>query len=159
MNTCIGKIGIAEKTYYSLLLLNVKAHIDLFLHWVSIFLKAALEYALGIHIGAFIGNISGLHFGNLYVEYFKPAYLFSLEEVRPWQALPYKFAIYGLIFGVIAGSAVIAIINGKLLRQRVAALYEQGVTDPQDMAQTLIKPKWEVQMTIESLLEQENRRN
>lgn len=159
MNTFAGKINIVERAYYSSHLLDVGAYVDLLSHWIAIFVKAALEYAFGMHLGAAVGYISGLLVGNLYVGYFKPVYLFGFDEIKQWLGLPYVFAIYGVIVGVIAGSVVIAIINGRLLRQRVAALYEQGVTDPQDMAQTLIKPKWEVQMAIESLLEQENRRN
>ena len=68
-------------------------------------------------------------------------------------ALPHEFAIYGLIVGVIAGSIIIAVINGRLLRQRVAVLYEQGVTDTEDMARILIKPKWDVQMAVNKVAE------
>lgn len=154
MNTFAGKINIVERAYYSSHLLNVGAYIDLLLHWMSIFVKAALEYAFGMHLGAAVGYISGLLVGNLYVGYFKPVYLFGFDEIKQWLGLPYVFAIYGVIIGVVVGSIVIAVINGRLLHQRVAALCEHGVTDPQDMARTLIKPQWEVQMAINNLLKE-----
>jgi len=159
MNTYVGKISVAQRILYSLHLPNVGAYIHWLLNGMLVFIKAALEYALGIHVGAAVGYTSGLHVGNLYVEYFKPVYLSGFDEIKQWLGLPYVFAIYGVFFGVVAGSIVIAIINGKLLRQRVAALCEQGVTDPEDMAQTLIKPKWEVQMAIKNLLKEGGRRS
>jgi uncharacterized membrane-anchored protein YhcB (DUF1043 family) len=124
-----------------------------------IFIKAVLEYALGVHIGAAIGYTIGLQIGSLYVEFFKPAYLSGFDEISQWLGLPYVFAVYGVIFGVVVGSIVIAIINRRLLRQRVSALREQGVTDPEDIAQTLIKPKWEVQMAINNLKKEEGCQN
>ncbi len=154
MNTYVGKISVAQRILYSLHLLNVGDYIHWLLNGMLIFIKAALEYALGVHIGAAVGYTSGLCVGRLYVEFFMPAYLSELVEIKQWLALPYIFAVYGVIFGVVAGSIVIAIINGRLLRQRVSALREQGVTDPEDIAQTLIKPKWEVQMAINNLLEE-----
>jgi hypothetical protein len=154
MNTYAGKISVARRSFYSLHLPDVSAYIHWLLNGMLILIKATLEYALGIHVGAAIGYTSGLHIGHLYVELFKPVYLSELVEIKQWLALPYIFAIYGVIVGVIAGSIVIAITNRKLLRQRVAALYEHGVTDPEEIAQTLIKPKWEVQRAISNLVEQ-----
>jgi hypothetical protein len=159
MNTLAAKIDVVDRTYYSSHLLNVGAYIELLLHWMAVFAKAALEYAFGMHVGAAVGYTTGLHIGKLYVKYFKPAYPYGFDEIRQWLELPYIFAIYGLIFGVIAGSIVIAVINSKLLRQRVAALCEQGVTDPEDMAQILIKPKWDVQMAIKKLLKEQYRQS
>ena len=156
MNTCIGKISIAEKNLSSLHLPNLSNYIHCLWHGMLIFIKAALEYALGVHIGAAVGYTIGLQIGSLYVEFFKPAYLSGFDEIEQWLGLPYVFAVYGVILGVIAGSVVIAIINGRLLRQGVAALYEQGVTDPEDIARTLIKPKWEVQRAIENLLKEDD---
>lgn len=159
MNTCAGEISVAERNLYSLHLPNVGAYIHWLLNGMLVFIKAALEYALGIHVGAAVGYTSGLYVGNFYVEYFKPIYLSDLDEITRWLALPYIFVVYGVIVGAVIGSVVISIINRKLLRQRVAALYEQGVTDPQDMAQTLIKPKWEVQKAIKLLLKEEYRQS
>ena len=148
MNTNTATINMTQRAHEPINPTLSNIWKDSLLHWLLICVRAFLEYAFGMHIGAAVGYTCGLHVGSLYVEFFKPAHLSGFDEIRQWLGLPYVFAVYGVIFGVVAGSAAIAIINDKLLHRRVIALYEQGVTDPEPMARTLIKPKFQIQKAI-----------
>lgn len=101
------------------------------------FIKPVAEYALGMHIGFAFGWLFGLLAGHIYVRHFQPVYLDDLNQLSYWTAAPNVFAGYGALTGLIIGVIAIAIINGRLLDQRIAALYGKGVNNPKQIARLL----------------------
>ena len=118
--------------------------------------KAVAEYAFGMYIGYVIGWLLGLYAGKVYVGHFEPVYLSDLGEIRLWEIMPYGFARDGAIIGVVAGAIAIAIINSKLLRQRVVHLCEKGVTEPKDISQVMGKSERQIQKVISRLAKKAN---
>jgi NhaP-type Na+/H+ or K+/H+ antiporter len=82
---------------------------------LSIFLKALVEYAFGMHIGYAIGWVLGLYVGHFYVEYFEPVYFDDLSELNYWRLAPYIFARSSAVIGVVVGVISVAVINSLVL--------------------------------------------
>jgi hypothetical protein len=101
------------------------------------FIKPVIEYAFGMHIGFAFGWLVGLCAGQCYVKHFQPVYLDDLNQLSFWTTAPNMFARYGALTGLIIGVIAILIINSKLLNQKVAALYEKGITNPSQIARLL----------------------
>jgi len=101
------------------------------------FIKPIVEYAFGMHIGFAFGWIFGLCAGHSYVKHFEPVYLEDFNQLSFWTAAPVIFARYGALTGLIIGLIAIGVINSKLLNQKVAALYEKGITNPNQIAQLI----------------------
>jgi len=106
---------------------------------VLFFVKAVVEYAFGMYIGAIAGGLLGRYAGNVYVTHFEPVSLYDFNELQRWGLMPYEFAGNGAVIGMVAGVIVVAIINSILLSQRVVSLYHSGVTEPKDIAQAFGK--------------------
>ncbi len=117
------------------------------------FVKAVVEYAFGMHIGFAIGWLIGLCVGHSYVGHFEPVYLDDLGQLSYWRFMPYEFARNGAIIGVAVGAIVIAIINNKLLKQRVIFLHKKGKTEPKDIAQALGKRVGQIERKMNKLIE------
>lgn len=115
------------------------------------FVKPVVEYSFEMYMGAVIGHLVGWYSGNAYVDHFEPVYLYDIEHLKQWESLPRDFAVYGAIIGVVLGAIMIAIINSKLLCQRVASLYEKGVIDPEDIGRALGKSGRQIQRAIKKL--------
>jgi hypothetical protein len=116
------------------------------------FIKLVVEYALGMHIGFAFGWLFGLAAGHYYVNHFEPVYLEDLNQLYFWKAVPNMFARYGALAGLIIGVVTILIINHKLLNQNIAALYEQGITNPNQIAQLLDKNVGQIKRKMNTLL-------
>ena len=119
--------------------------------WLLSFVKGGVEYAFGMHIGFAVGWLLGWYGGNVYVEYFEPAYFSDLNELRHWSLMPYYFTGSGAIIGVVAGAILIAVINSKLLSQTVASLFEKKVAEPQDIGRALGKSERQIRRVINKL--------
>jgi len=121
------------------------------------FLKEVLEYAFGMNIGYVIGWFMGLYIGNSYIKYFEPVYLDDLSKLSSflsyWRSVPYIFAQYGAMIGVAIGIIAIAIINNKLLNQRVITLYKEGITNSNDIAQLLGESIEQIERKMKRLVE------
>ncbi len=67
--------------------------------------------------------------------------------------MPYEFARNGAMIGMAVGVIAIAIINNKLLKQRVIFLHKKGKTDPKDIAQALGKSVGQIERKRNKLME------
>ena len=122
---------------------------------VLFFVKAILEYAFGTHMGFAVGWVLGWIGGHVYAEHFKPVYSFDLNELHQWELMPYEFARSGAVVGIIAGVIAIALINNKILTQRVMSLYEKGITKPKDICQVIGKSERQIRRVINKLAKKE----
>jgi len=141
MNTCRKSISLTKQSglsgsLYSHWRYILKEHL---LDKLLFLIKPAAEYALGMHIGFLLGWITGFCIGHYYVEYFKPVYIEDFSELSYWNIAPGMFARYGALTGLAIGVIVIAIINNKLLHQRIISFYENKNTNPTEIARTLCK--------------------
>jgi hypothetical protein len=118
---------------------------------VLFFIKAVMEYAFGMYIGVIVGRLLGQHVGNVYVTHFEPVYLYDFSELERWGLIPYEFAGNGAIIGAVAGVIMVAIINTNLLNQRIASLYQSGVTEPKDIARAFGKYDRQIRNRIDKL--------
>jgi len=131
---------------------------ELLLNRFLFFIKPIVEYAFGIHIGFAIGWPLGLYAGDVYVEHFKPVYFFDLNKLQQWELMPYEFARNGAVIGAVIGVITIAIINSRLLNQRVISLYEKRITAPKAIARALGKSERQIQRVINKLTKKEKNR-
>ncbi len=115
-------------------------------------IKPVLEYTVGMYIGYIVGWLAGLCVGHTYVEYFAPAYLADLGRLSYWKLLPYGFARNTGIIVAIVGAIVVAMINKKLLNERIVSLYKNGTTDPTNIAQSLGKSVGLIERRLNNLL-------
>ena len=114
-------------------------------------IKPIAEYALGIHIGFAFGWLIGLFAGHLFVNQFEPSYLHNLRQLSFWRQAPGMFAKHGALAGVGIGVSAITIINGILLNQKVIALFEKNITNPEQIARLLDKSTGKIERTINKL--------
>jgi hypothetical protein len=117
--------------------------------------KAIVEYAFGIQMGLVTGWYAGLFVGNACREHYEPLYFTDLNEIRPWELLPYQSAKNGAVIVSIVGVILIAIINHMLRGQRVVSLYEKSATDPKDIARALGKSERQIQRMTNKLAKKE----
>ena len=80
---------------------------------LKIVIEIALEYCFGIHVGTALGYICGACFGSLYTNYFTPTCTDNFEEICQWSLMPYSFAIWGGIIGMVTGIVVISLMTIK----------------------------------------------
>jgi len=114
-------------------------------------IETITEYVFGMALGSATGWLTGLCVGNAYVEHFEPVYMDDLSELSRWRLMPYEFAKDVAIIGLVVGAIVIALINSKLLSQRVASLYEKEVMGLKDIAQALGRSERQIQKVIKKL--------
>ena len=118
------------------------------------FIKPVVEYAFGMHIGFAAGWLIGLGIGHSYVEHFKPVYFEDLiGQLDFWRLAPYIFAKYGAIIGVTVGIVAVTIINNILLNLGIISMYENGISDPNDIAQFLGKNIRQIKRRMKSMIE------
>lgn len=129
-------------------IVNLRA---LFFDRLLSFIKPIVEYTFGVYMGFAVGWPIGLLVGNVCSEHCRPVYFSGFNEIKLWQLLPYDFARYGGIIGSILGVIVVAIINHKLLIQRVKSLYKIQVTDTKEIAQALGNSERQIQRVITNL--------
>jgi len=160
MESCLETISMMEKIgveYNNIPKLSPLPAIDIPLVPVFdrflFFVKPILEYGFGVYMGFVVGWLLGLFVGNFYVEQFKPLYFSDLNELRSWKLMPYDFARYTAMIGVIVGAIAIAIINRKLLCQRIRSLYEKEITEPKDIAHRLDKSERQIRRVISKFAE------
>lgn len=155
MDSYVESVGMMKKfdARSSLHSLGVNISAERFLDRSLFFIKTTVEYALGMHIGFAAGWILGWYTGNVYAENFEPLHFRDLNEFWQWELVPYEFAGNGAIIGVAVGAIVIAIINNKLLKQRVIFFYKKGKTDPRDIAQALGKRVGQIERKMNKLIE------
>jgi hypothetical protein len=122
-------------------------HANLRKHWsldrLLFIIGAILEYAFGLYVGAVIGWTSGWYAGSIYVECTHPVYFSNaaeLSEIVEWARLaPCEFGDCGKLVGAVAGAIAIMITNRRLHTKQIVSLYENGVTEPEDIARALGK--------------------
>ena len=140
----------------SLYMLWINISKEQLLDKLLLFVRVAVEYAFGMHIGYAIGWIIGLYAGHCYVKHFEPVYIDDLSQVSSllsyWRSMPYNFSRYGAMIGVAIGVIVIAVINNKLLTQKVTSLYKTGVTNSNEIAQLLFESVGRVERKLNSLV-------
>ncbi|MHC4684094.1 MAG: hypothetical protein ACYTEW_07255 [Planctomycetota bacterium] len=145
--------------------LGVKKQFDpsnyLYLLWINIskiFIKVVVEYAFGMHIGYAIGWVIGLYAGHSYVEHFEPVYLDDLSQLSSllsyWRSMPDIFSRHGAMIGVAIGVIAIAVINNKLLNQRVTSLYKEGITNSNNIARLLGESVGQIERKINRLVKE-----
>ena len=117
-----------------------------------IFIKWIAEYAFGVHIGFFIGWATGLYVGHFYVEQFEPVYMDDLSQLSYWRLAPDMFAKNGAMIGIAAGIIAIAIINSRSLNRRIISLYENGCTNPDNIARRLGKSIGKIDRKMNKLI-------
>lgn len=154
MESCAELVGMTKKfkTGKSLHLLSVNISTEKLLDKLLFTLKWVVEYTFGMHIGFAIGWLLGLCVGKVYVEHFEPVYFDDLNQLTQWRLSPYDFAKNAAIIGVVVGVVVIAIINSKLLSQRVISFCKKGNTDPKNIAQVLGKSVRQIERKIGKLI-------
>lgn len=131
---------------------RINAQIEQLLDKLLIFVKPAVEYIFGMHIGFALGWLTGLCVGHCYVKYFEPVYLNDLSRLTYWREVPFLFARHGALTGLAIGVIVIALINSMLLNQRVISLCEKKITDPDEIAGLLGKSVGQIEKTIDKLV-------
>jgi len=114
--------------------------------------KPILEYTFGIYVGYVLGWLLGLCIGHTYVEHFAPAYLVDLGQLPYWKLLPYGFARNIGIAAAIGGVIAVAIINNRILNDRIVSLYKSGTTNPHDIAEALGKGEELIERKLAKLL-------
>lgn len=114
--------------------------------------KPVLEYTFGMYVGYFSGWLLGLWIGQSYVEYFAPAYLIDLGQLPYWKLLPYGFARHTGIAAAIGGVIAVAIINNRILNDRIISLYKSGTTHPHDIAEALGKGEELIERKLDKFL-------
>lgn len=127
------------------------APIERLLDKLLFFVKPAVEYIFGMHIGIAFGWLIGLWAGHSYVEHFEPPYLDDFSRLSYWREAPDIFAEHGALIGLAIGVIVIDIINGALLSQRVTSLFEKNITNPKEIARLLDKSVGQIERTIYKL--------
>lgn len=100
-------------------------------------IKPAAEYALGMHIGFLFGWLAGFCTGHYYAEYFEQVHIEDFSKLSYWNAAPNMFARYGALTGLAIGIIVIAIINNKLLQQRIISIYENKTAKTNEITRIL----------------------
>jgi len=141
----------------SLYSLQISISREQLLDKLLLFVRVIVEYAFGMIIGYVIGWFMGLYIGNSYIKYFEPVHLDDLSKLSSflsyWRSVPYIFAQYGAMIGVAIGIIAIAIINNKLLNQRITALYKEGITNSNDIAQLLGESIEQIERKMKRLVE------
>ena len=117
--------------------------------------KTVVEYCVGVYIGAAVGWVLGWHAGNYYAERFNGPYYCNFSElvqiITQLSQIPYEFARNGKLIGAVIGIITIAIINSKLLTQRIVSLYKKEITESIDIARVLGKNVRHIQRKINKL--------
>jgi len=157
MESYIKPLGVNKQfdlsNYLYLLWINISK--EQLLDRLLIFIKVVVEYAFGMHIDYAIGWVIGLYAGHSYVEHFEPVYLDDLSQLSSlisyWRSVPYIFARYGAMIGVTIGIIAIAVINNKLLNQRVTSLYKEGITNTNNIARLLCESVGQIERKINRL--------
>jgi hypothetical protein len=163
LRTCIFKCRVMESSAKSIsttkhpgdaassnsLLINIS--IWQLLDRLLFFIKPVVEYVFGMHIGFAFGWLVGLYAGHSFVKHFEPVYLDDLSQLSFWTAAPNMFARYGALTGLIVGAIAILIIDSKLLKQKVTALYEKGITNPGQIAKLLDKNLCQIERKMKKL--------
>ena len=154
MDSYVKSVGVTKKfkTCKSLLTRSFSIKAGRFLDRSLFFIKIIIEYALGIHLGYAIGWLIGLWIGHTYVKYFEPVYLEDLNQLAYWRLAPEIFAKNGAIIGIAVGVIAIAIINRRSLNQRIISLYENGCTNPDNIARRLGKSHGKIERKLNKLI-------
>jgi len=158
MESYIKPSGVKEQldltNYYSL---QISISKEQLLDKLLLFIKVVVEYAFGVQIGYVLGWLIGLYAGHSYVEHFEPVY-FDLNQLSNllsyWRSMPYIFARNGALIGVAIGVIAIAIINNKLLNQRVKSLYKEGITNSNDIARLLGESVGQIERKMNRLVKE-----
>lgn len=100
-----------------------------------IFIKELMEHVFGMHIGFVVGGLFGFCAGNIYADSYKPLFCSGLSELRQWRLMPYEFAKYGAIIGLIGGAILIALITRNSISRNVGTSCEDEVTEQANVAQ------------------------
>ena len=155
MESCAESMGVMEQldAGKSLHSLQVNISKEQLLDKLLFFVKAAVEYAFGMHIGYVIGWLTGFYLGEFYVERLEPMYLDDLSRLSYWRLVPREFAGSGALVGLAAGAMAVAIINAGLLNQRIVSLYERGTANPDDIARVLGKGLGQIERRMSKLVE------
>lgn len=99
-----------------------------------ILIKSIAEYALGVHVGYFLGWATGLYVGHFYVDHFEPVYMKDFSQLSYWRALPNLFAQNGAWIGLAAGMIAIVIMNHRPFIKEIDSLYEVEIDNPHETA-------------------------
>jgi hypothetical protein len=144
MESYIKPLGVKKQfdpsNYLYLLWINISKE-QLF-DRLLIFIKVVVEYAFGMHIGYAIGWVIGLYAGHSYVEH------------SYWRSMPDIFSRHGAMIGVAIGVIAIAVINNKLLNQRVTSLYKEGITNSNNIARLLGESVGQIERKINRLVKE-----
>jgi len=133
----------------------INAPIEQLLDKLLFFVKPAVEYTFGMHIGFVFGWLIGLCAGHSYVKHFEPVYLDDFNQLSFWTAAPNMFAGYGALIGLTIGVLTIAIINDTLLNQKVTSLFENKITNPNEIARLLDKSVGQIERVIKKMVRKE----
>ncbi|MHC4485333.1 MAG: hypothetical protein ACYS4T_08980 [Planctomycetota bacterium] len=146
MESYIKPLGVKKQfdpsNYLYLLWINISKE-QLF-DRLLIFIKVVVEYAFGMHIGYAIGWVIGLYAGHSYVEHL----------LSYWRSMPDIFSRHGAMIGVAIGVIAIAVINNKLLNQRVTSLYKEGITNSNNIARLLGESVGQIERKINRLVKE-----
>jgi hypothetical protein len=105
-------------------------------------------YAFGAYIGFAVGWLAGFILGSTYAEYFRPVYVYDLNQLSYWELLLCRVAIDCAIVGVIVGVVIIEVAERWLLRHNIISLCDKGITDPKVIANRLGKSEKQIQKLI-----------
>jgi len=154
MDSYVKSIGVTKKfePHKSLRPLSFCILIERLLNRLLSFIKIIAEYALGIHIGYAIGWLIGLWVGHTYVKHFEPVYFEDLSQLSYWRLAPDMFAKNGAMIGIAIGIIAIAIINDRSLKCRIISLYENGCTNPNNIARRLGKSVEKIDRKMNKLI-------
>lgn len=114
--------------------------------------ETIIGYALGIYVGLAFGAMAGTYIVGIRPEELLYTMNFSdPDQIEQWHDVPWIFARIGAAIGALLGAGLIAIIQAKFFRTQVASLYEDGVTEPEDIAGILGKSTRVIAKTMTKL--------
>jgi len=105
--------------------------------WLTNFVAAALDYALGLLAAAMVGQLAGHRIGRIYAGQVEPLYVQDLRELASWQVIPHTFARSGAVLGAVTGLLLIVILHRKFLAQKVIARIKTAVAEPSQTTGTV----------------------
>ena len=112
-----------------------------------------LEIMLGLLLGGLTGWAIGWRVGAAYTAIFEPSHLLTFEETNVWYYMPVTFANYSLLLGAVIGVLVVRFYSLHLLKDRIVSLYENGHTEPRQLAHVLYQDEGKVKSIIYRLIQ------
>ena len=106
---------------------------------------------LGTLSGGILGWIGGWLIGNFVQGHSSCSNPEDFQAVNSWYYLPHTYAQYGMVLGATFGILAVFLISRKMMQNKIAELYNNGTTKPEELAKYLDLAISKVRCILESL--------